>query len=189
MLVGACLSLLALTLLVNLIISRAKGQRRLVYYVELLEPEPIAQYSAFLTWSDYCGLDPVNAGWLSEIDGNRHWSDSPARIECEKAVYLWNGNVMGRGKEGFDKAIKMMKALPAGSSIKIYPNYEALPEEPTTAGIDRRLFPFHYYERALVEAARQRKLLLVFSPRDDSGRFAAEVVTACKALNLILPDD
>jgi hypothetical protein len=108
---------------------------------------PVKGAAAFITWRNYDGID---------LDGTQN------------AEYVYCGNVVGKGDAGFAVILEKLRALPAGSVVLIFPNWETL-EELETSG-PQRCMPWNQYNHALTAVAENGKLTYVVSPYDEKGR-------------------
>jgi hypothetical protein len=121
---------------------------------------PPVTYDRYLTFRDYDGLgDP------------------------ERALFIWQGQEIGRGSTGLQMVIQEMENLPPGSRILIYPDYWDLQiwDGPGSAG---RHMPFDPdLWDAMRDVALSRKLTMMFSQRDHLGVLPEEVEQ--KAIDLV----
>jgi hypothetical protein len=65
--------------------------------------DPFPAYEAYFTWQDF---DPVHPN-------------------PEQALYIWQGEEVGRGEKGFLAILAEMASLPEGSRVLVYPDYDA----------------------------------------------------------------
>ena len=107
-------------------------------------------FSHYLTWQEYEG------------------TGSP-----DEAVYVWDGKALGRGKEGFERVLALLGALPQKSRVLIYPDYRACGVPKQRSLGPRRVMPFaagenlwHAFERVV----ETRNLVILFSVRDHRGK-------------------
>lgn len=110
------------------------------------------KYDAYFTWKNYDGYN-----------------------NAEKAVFVWNGKDVGTGSEGLMRIFLQINKLPQGATLLIYPVYN-FPMQ--SASNKERHYPFYYLKYGqerflyfLFESVKNRKLTIIFSPRDHSNNF------------------
>ncbi len=93
------------------------------------------------------------------------WTGYHGRGRNEDAVFIWNGEVVGKGDEGAKAVLKKMAVLPLGASVLIFPSYTT--DEEAAEGGEVRYMPFDY--RPVHDIAEKRNLAIVISPFDNNG--------------------
>lgn len=74
--------------------------------------------------------------------------------------YIWRGREAGFSADGFRAVLGYMEALPAGSTVVIYP---AIPPMHLTPCGEGELYPFHMHWDELFAVVRDRQLRLVYA--------------------------
>jgi hypothetical protein len=136
--------LLSLTLLSSLVLSCDKHQEPNVGLNNHRQNQstPVERYDAYFTWKDDDGHE-----------GDR-----------DRAVFIWNGEIVGRGKTGFSEIVSRLKGLPQRSIVLEYPNY--LPGKYSGPPPD---MPFDF--RELLVLFNERRLILNISCYDHHGLY------------------
>lgn len=103
------------------------------------------------------------------------WKNYGETSKPADAVYIWDGKEVGSGNAGFQSVLSRLRKLPRGSKVLLYPNY----------GVNRHafgnmdsgvvVFPFEDDRDLLREVAVQRKLRVIWSPYDHTGRLHPQV--------------
>ncbi|MHC4441985.1 MAG: hypothetical protein ACYTBZ_01335 [Planctomycetota bacterium] len=119
-----------------------------------LEPDdPLPTYDAYLTWKNH--------------DINTDYRPS-------KALYVWNGTIVGQGEEGFKKVLNRIEEMPLGSKILVYPrtfmNWELHYSD------DIRMFPWSNFHCDFLDKMKERKHTVIYSPRDHLGNMHPQCI-------------
>jgi hypothetical protein len=118
-------------------------------YVNSTQPT----YDAYLTWTGYNGRFPDDP----EYDEN-------------KVIYFYNGTEMGRGRDGFAKALAAIEQLPPRSVLLVYPEY-FLRGVLRSSPIEAPLYPpFWFYRSEFSDVIARRQLTVILSDYDHLGR-------------------
>jgi hypothetical protein len=91
---------------------------------------------------------------------------------AEGALYVWNGDAVGRGEKGFAEILRRVSTLPIGSRLLIYPYFLNPPTGPAMSRSSDDLFglPFNLWDSELAEIVVKRNLKVILSPFDHTGR-------------------
>jgi hypothetical protein len=111
---------------------------------------PLPKYDAYLTWQNYYGE--------GEPD--------------ETVVFIWNGTILGCGRQGLRRVFESLRQMPLGSRILVYPRYHMEWEVSEPPRFD----PWLNWGGEYLEILRSRKLTVLHSPRDHRGIICPECV-------------
>ncbi len=126
--------------------------------------DQLPTFVAYLTWKDYDGYD----------------YDSPSGEEVPpgkaKALYIWNGEDVGRGQQGIRNLAAKVRGLPKRSRVLVYPSYyldwqsygSRTPPEPPYMRVPEY--------GTLKEALDARSIILLQSPYNHWGRLCPECI-------------
>jgi hypothetical protein len=124
--------------------------------VVILSPEENPKdYQAYLTWKDYDGL----------------------LIPFDKAIFIWNGNEIGKDIKGMQNLLAEIDKLEQKSKILVFPNY-------TFDGVraHRSIFPrshpfeFGKMEDLFWDKIKNKEIALLYSSRDNNGNILEESI-------------
>jgi hypothetical protein len=123
---------------------------------------------------------------LPKFDAYITWQPWDPRAQAEEAEFIWNGQNVGRGKDGFMEILWRVAVMPRGSVVLAYPDAEfarlgaQMALSPTvekstpsvvqgwiTLPIQNFLYP---YGGLLGEVVVRRNLVIVYSPYDHKGQ-------------------
>jgi hypothetical protein len=133
-----------------------ESHRHNQHFLTLYPSYPPVFFDRYLTWKDYDGKNG----------------------RAEQAMFIWQGEEMGRGKDGLKNVVSKIAELPPGSRILVYPDYDvhAIWDGPASVGRSCPLWHWEFGpEVDLRNIAVKRKLILLFSQRDHNGELCPGV--------------
>jgi hypothetical protein len=143
------------------------------------DQEPSAEWIDKLTagWEEAAQLDREHFTYLSVFD-------KPVQADCyvtwlayntlsgpmweKAALFVWNGEPVGRGDEGLAEVLRRMAKANQGIRILIYPYIKTPPWSAISAEDNSWTMPIWLQE--LRPVAVERNLHIVFSPFDHTGQ-------------------
>lgn len=141
-----------------------ESEKKEDHCVHLWPTYPAVFYDRYLTWRDYDGRSPHRP---------------------EQALYIWQGQEMGRGSPGFSRVLSELEKLPPGTRILIYPDYGEISIWDGLSSVGRA-FPFEFKFSSemnrMHEIAVERRLILLYSQRDHRGELVPGVEEKLKWL-------
>ena len=125
---------------------------------------PVPDFDVYVTWEEYTGR--------------------VSREDSERAVYVFDGERLGRGRAGYDRLLERVGRLPAGTAVLIYPEYEYVL-------FTSRAYhgpPWHAYSGEwLGDVAGRRGLRVVKSDRDHTGRLLPDAEQVLSRVRVARP--
>ena len=103
------------------------------------------------------------------------WKNYGETSKPADAVYIWDGKEVGSGNAGFQSVLSRLRKLPRGSTVLLYPNYWVNRHAFGNMDSGVVVFPFEDDRDLLREVAVQRKLRVIWSPYDHTGRLHPQV--------------
>lgn len=127
-------------------------------------------FEADFTWTDF---DWRKAYGGFELGDEYSFNLATFRDAAEKATYVWKDIAVGKGTEGFGQVLRRLRALPKGSLVKVFPNYDAL----AIRGGRAPSFPFEDELHKIGQIAARRNLVIVFSTLDNQDAVHGDIVS------------
>lgn len=108
--------------------------------------DPLPAFEDYLTWRNWDG-------------GSTQWP--------EQAIYVWSGEVIGKGGDGFVAMLERINQMYPGQRVLVYPNYYY------KIGVsgDWKMLPFQKELDIVKYRLRKNGVIMVFSWKDYKGKF------------------
>jgi hypothetical protein len=115
------------------------------WHLRYVEPDTEVRFDAYYTWKNYDG-----------------------RAKAEEAVFIWQGQELGKGSDGFRRLIVELGRLRHGSRVLVFPRYNGRNAWSPIWGCSEVL------REAYFDVITKNNLIMLESPRDQNGRMVGD---------------